>query len=94
MKNIEERKKMILAMDFIARHMNDDTEFDRWFMYGVPDGEIKEDFNLNQIYDEDYMLTDEGLRDIMSCFLKCMYSSYKYDGGLQCDNLVCDTKSK
>lgn len=92
---IAERKKMILAMEFIARHMNDDTEFDRWLMCGVPDGDIERgSFDLDEIYSEDYMLTDEGLKDIMSCFLRCMHYSYVDNGGLYCDGVVCETKSK
>ena len=84
---------MILAMEFIARHINDETEFDRWLMCGVPDGDIEYgSFDLDEIYSEDYMLTDEGFKDLMTCFLRCMHYSYKEDGGLYCDGVVSGMK--
>ena len=35
-----ERAKMILAMEFIARQINDEDVFDGWLMCGVADGDI------------------------------------------------------
>lgn len=91
---IEERKKMILAMEFIARQINDENVLDGWLMNGVPDGDIEYgNFDTAQIWDEDYMLSDNGFKDLMSCFLRRMSSAYR-SGGLYCDGIVSDTKEK
>jgi hypothetical protein len=91
---IEERKKMILAMEFIARQINDENVFEGWLMCGVPDGDIKYgSFDTDQIYDEDYMLSDAGFKDLMSCFLRRMSGAYR-SGGLYCDGVVSDWKEE
>ena len=85
------RAKMILAMEFIARQINDEDVFDRWLMCGVADGDIPYDCFDISFVDEDY-LEDSTFEDVMSCFLRCMKGAYN-SGGLYCDNIVCKDKS-
>lgn len=82
-----ERAKMILAMEFIARQINDEDVLDRWLMCGVADGEIN--YGSIDVADVDeYYLKDDTFEDIMSCFLRCMNGAYN-SGGLYCDDIVC-----
>jgi hypothetical protein len=92
MNKIEERKKMVLAMEYICRQINDENVFEGWLMCGVPDGDIEYgSFDTDQIYDEDYMISDDGFKELMSCFLRRMVGAKK-SGGLYCGGIVseCD----
>ena len=87
---MEERKKMILAMEFICRHINDEYVLEGWLMCGVPDGDIEYgNFDVSQIYDEDSMLEDDNFRELMECFLRRMAGASK-SGGLFCDHIVTE----
>ena len=48
----EERAKMILAMEYIARQINSETIFEGWLMSGVPDGELKYGETNPEVVDE------------------------------------------
>lgn len=92
MNKIEERKKMVMAMEYIARQINDENVYMGWLVAGVPDGDIEYgDFNTENIWDEDYMISDKGFKDIMSCFLRRMVGAYN-SGGLYCGGIVSETK--
>lgn len=83
-----ERKKMIVAMEYIARQINDEDVLEGWLMCGVPDGDIEYgNFDTDQIYDEDCMLEDDNFRDLMDCFLRRMSGAIK-SGGLYCGGIV------
>ena len=86
-----ERAKMVLAMEFIARQINDEDVLDRWLMCGVADGDIPYSSMDIADVDEDY-LDDSTFEDIMSCFLRCMKGAYN-SGGLYCDDVVCKDKN-
>lgn len=93
MDKLTERKKMLVAMEFVARQINDETVLEGWLMNGVPDGDIEYgNFDISQIDDEDYMVGDEGFKEIMSCFLRRMMRAYK-SGALYCGGVVCKEKS-
>lgn len=94
MTKTEERKKMILAMEYIARQINDEDVFDGWLMCGVPDGDVQYGcFDITTIDDEDYFLEDDNFSNLMTCFLRRMY--YAYDsGGLYCSDVVSGTKGE
>lgn len=80
------RRKMVLAMEFIARQINDEDVFEGWLMGGVADGDIEYgSFNINEV--DDYYLEDDNFRDLMDCFLRRMKRAYE-SGGLYCDNIV------
>ena len=93
MDKLTERKKMLVAMEFVARQINDEDVLDGWLMCGVPDGDIEYgNFDISQIDDEDYMVTDKGFKDIMSCFLRRIVRAYE-SGALYCGGIVCKEKS-
>ena len=86
-----ERAKMVLAMEFIARQINDEDVFDGWLMCGVADGDIKYgSFDINEV--DEYYLKDDNFSELMSCFLRKMKGAYN-SGGLYCDNIVCKDKN-
>lgn len=89
--NINERVKMVKAMEYIARQVNDEELFmDYWLTTGVADGDIKYgDLELtSDDYDNlDYYMEEENFADLMRLFLKLMAKAYK-SGGLYCDNIV------
>ena len=92
MTNLEERVKMVKAMEFIARQINDEDVFSGWLMMGVADGDIPYgDLNLPDELSEDaayyYAVYDELFADLMRCFLRRMTAAAK-SGGLYCGDVV------
>ena len=93
-KNIE-RMKMVKAMEFIARQVNNEEIFNAWLMDGVPDGDIEYgDFDVKDI-DGFYCggdgwsqaEADENFSELMDAFMWVMKEAWK-DGGLYCGE-VC-----
>jgi len=85
-----ERIKMVKAMEFIARQINDEYVFEEWLNWGVADGDIKYGDLICASQDEedlDYYIEDEDFGSLMSCFLACMSRARK-SGGLYCDEVV------
>lgn len=86
-----ERVKMIKAMEFIARNINDENIFvNRWLAAGVADGDI--DYGDMSTDKEDaenleYYIDDATFADLMETFLRCMAAAKK-SGGLYCDGVV------
>ena len=85
-----ERAKMVLAMEYICRQINDEDVFEGWLMCGVADGDLKYGEWDTEVVDEWY-LKDKNFKDLMSCFLRRMSGAYK-SGGLYCDDIVSDYK--
>ena len=92
--NKKERTKMVKAMEFIVRQMNDMDEFMTWLVYGVADGDI--DYGDlsdtdNENSDTEYYTEDNNFSEIMELFLKMM-SAAKASGGLYCDGILSGKK--
>ena len=85
-----ERAKMVLAMEYIARQINDENVLEGWLMCGVADGDFDYGEWDTEVVNEWY-LEDKNFRDLMSCFLRRMFGTYK-SGGLYCDNIASDHK--
>lgn len=89
--NTIERIKMVKAMEYIARQMNDEEVFcDVWLTYGVADGDIEYgDLSVNDTDVENlsYYVEDEPFSELMRDFLRVMWFA-KRDGGLYCDGVV------
>lgn len=86
--NKNERVKMVKAMEYIARQINDEDVLEGWLVSCVADGDI--DYaDLSEKDDGilDYYINDKNFADIMDIFLWCMNKAYK-DGGLYCDGVV------
>ena len=86
--NKKERIKMVKAMEYIARQINDEDVFAGWLVSGVADGDIDyADLSEEDDGMVDYYTDDERFTELMQTFLWCMKEAYK-DGGLYCDNVV------
>lgn len=90
--NKAERIKMVKAMEFIARQVNDEEVFMHWLTLGVADGDIKYgDLSVNEDLDEDeaawYVDDDKCFAELMETFLSVMKYAKK-SGGLYCDRVV------
>ena len=89
MKTIE-RIKVVKAMEFICRQVNDEEVFEEWLIDGVADGDIE--YGDLSVTDDDidnleYYTEDEHFCELMELFLSIMKSAKK-DGGLYCDGVV------
>ena len=89
--NFSERMKMVKAMEYIARCINnEDIFFDWWATLGVADGDIppgelemkSDDVDLGY-----YVEDDKTFSELMGTFLTCMKFAYN-DGGVFCDGVV------
>ena len=88
----QERTKMVKAMEYIARQINDEEVFEGWLLAGVADGDIYYgdlDATPQDVADsaEDYYARDQDFADLMGLFLKCMARA-RESGGLYCDGVV------
>lgn len=85
-KALLERAKMVLAMEYIARQVNDEEVFEEWLLDGVADGEIEYgSFDIASV--DDYWLEDDNFAGLMDTFLRLMKGAKK-SGGLYCGNVV------
>ena len=83
-----ERIKMVKAMEYIARQINDEDVFVGWLVSGVADGDIDyADLSEEDDGMVDYYTDDKNFSDIMDTFLWCMEKACK-SGGLCCDGIV------
>lgn len=78
--SIENRKKMVLAMEMLARSVSDEELFDVWLRNGVADGDI-EPFSLDINEVDDFYITDETFKQLTNCFMTLMILA-KNEGGL------------
>lgn len=84
-----ERIKMVKAMEYIMRNLNDEEIFyNYWLTTGVGDGDI-EYGDLDGGADEtlDYYIEDDTFADLMDTFCRTMAKARK-SGGLYCDDIV------
>lgn len=87
--NTTKRVKMVKAMEYIARNLNDEGIFEAWLVDGVADGDIDYgDLDGGNIYGlMDYYIEDKCFAELMDLFLRMMKSAVK-SGGLYCDGVV------
>lgn len=88
--NVNERIKMVKAMEFICRSINDEGVFEGWLISGVADGDIRYgDLTVNDGDAEELeiYLQDEDFADLMHTFLRVMKNAQR-SGGLCCDGIV------
>ena len=93
--NKAERIKMVKAMEFIARQINDEEVFYTWLMGGVADGDIE----YGDLSEEDpnevcsWYISDSSFAELMQCFLRHMTYAKK-SGGLYCDGVVSKSRAE
>ena len=93
--NKVERIKLVRAMEYIARQVNDEDVFELWLNKGVADGDIEygkmeadvDDFKDDRWSGLNYYVEDSNFSDIMETFLTLMRKAQK-SGGLYCDGVV------
>lgn len=84
------RVKMIKAMEFIARNLNDEDIFYDWLAVGVADGDIAYgdlDIKTDDLENLEYYTETEEFSRLMALFLRLMARANK-SGGLYCDGIV------
>jgi hypothetical protein len=92
--NETERIKMVKAMEFIARKINDEEIFSGWLAIGVADEDIAPgDLSIRP---EDklagYYEDDRDFAELMGTFLHLMHRAWDEDSGLYCDGVVSDAE--
>lgn len=90
-KKMIDRIKMVKAMEFIVRQINDEEVAIRWLYTGVADGDIEYgDLDSNIPSEAEYYADDkETFAELMGLFLRLMASA-KESGGLYCGGVVSD----
>lgn len=75
-----ERQKMVIAMEYIAHHINNENIFDYWLAMGVPDGEIEYgDFDYEKV--DEFYIENDTYQELLNDFLYVMKNAYN-SGGL------------
>lgn len=86
--NTTERVKMVKAMEYIVRQLNNTDIIEKWLLLGVPDEDISYgDLSDNADEATDFWIEDEHFSDLMGLFLEVMALAKK-DGGLYCDEVL------
>lgn len=92
--NTVERIKLVKAMEYIARQVNDESIFEGWLSSGVADGDIEygdlsiSQDDLSDAWGVRYWTDDDiNFADLMDTFLWLMAKARK-SGGLYCDEVV------
>ena len=86
--NKVERIKMVKAMEYIARQVNDEEVFEGWLMVGVADGDIEYgDLEPEDDGTLEWYIEDGHFAELMGVFLRRMAAAEK-SGGLYCDRIV------
>lgn len=86
------RAKMLVAMEYIARHVNDEEAFyNVWLTNGIADGDIKIGSLDIDIEELDYYLDADVFKDMMTTFLELMAEAWEC-GGLYCGEVVSADK--
>lgn len=83
-----ERKKMVVAMELIAKSTNNEEAMMGWLRCGVPDGDIPAG-SLDPSHVDDSLIEDDTFKDLMTEFLKTMLRAAN-DGGLYYDGVVSE----
>lgn len=81
-----DRGRTVIAMDRMARCVNDEDLFLSWLMLGVADGDITADTKPDDS-DLDCYCVDECFKDLLTLFNRLMHHAW-LDGGLY-DSGIC-----
>ena len=86
--NRTERIKMVKAMEYILRNLNDESDLDSWLILGVADGDIVYgDLFGDGTVDFDYYIEDDEFSHLMALFIKIIKRT-SINGGLYCDKVL------
>lgn len=88
--NQNERKKSVLAMEYLARQINDEDVFENWLSVGVADGDIP--YGSTDVNDvDDYYIEPDNYKELVGVFLRCMKNAWN-SGSLYCGSVVGEDK--
>lgn len=85
-KNMMERVRMVKAMEYIVRQVNDERVRNRWRMNGVAYGIEYGDFAPVDDNMDCYCEDNDNFAELMDCFLRVMRLA-SYTGGLYCNGV-------
>lgn len=88
--NKVERLKLVKAMEYVARQVNDELVFAGWHILGVADEDIKYGdlgVSCDDMDELSYYIQDDNFRELMSLFVTVMVKARK-SGGLYCDGVT------
>lgn len=84
--NKQERIQAVRAMDTIAKMLNDENDYMRWAMLGIPDGEIDETTKDEEI---EWLCEDDIFPDLLFNFCRIFgMTKEKATGFLYCDKVT------
>lgn len=86
----KERVRMLKAMEFVVRQINDEDVFMGWLSVGVADGDIPYgDFEAtnDDVEEYEYYIQNDEFSELMGLFLNKMAQARK-NGGLYCDGVL------
>lgn len=86
-KNIKRRAEILMAMEKLARSINDEDIFMSWLSVGVADGDINQDTTIEELMHDDYYMDDDNFAELMGLFLHLMVRANK-SGGLYVGGVV------
>lgn len=86
---MKDRIKMVKAMEFIVRQINNEDLIIPWLYVGVADGDIEYGDLSDEVDNAISYTDDETFKELMSVFLRCMAKALK-DGGLYCDGIMSE----
>lgn len=89
--NMIKRAKMLVAMEYIARQVNDEDVFYYWLTNGIADGDIKIGSLDIDVEELDYYIDSGVFKDMMTTFLELMVQAWE-SGGLYCGEVVSAEK--
>lgn len=84
--NTKIRSKMVKAMEFIMRNLNDESLFDIWLSLGVADGDIEYGDLSDDLVDDSYIESNNF--DYLMWVFTAVMNKVSKNGGLYCDGVI------
>lgn len=85
-KTRRKRAEIVLAMEKLARCINDENIFGSWLLTGVADGDITKD-TIPESEELDYYCEDDNYAELLTLFNRLMHRAW-LSGGLY-DGQIC-----
>lgn len=73
----EMRKEMVVAMETVMRHLNDETIFESWLMCGVADGDVTREVIEDPQLLDDYYTEKEAYDELCKLFTRLVKRASK-----------------
>lgn len=87
-RNLDERRRAVLAMDYLARQVNDETDISIWLEKGAPDGSVPYgELDPERVDYLDELTDPETFAELLDAFTETMSGARKH-GGLSCGGVA------